>query len=298
RTLHGVAKGLQTPSDYLDFARIWNDDLGSHRDSGAMHVSVLDDHDHVSGEKIRFSTDAASEWQVVAGVALQLFTLGIPCIYYGTEQSLAGPVKAVRDQFLPDLNANTGTDRYLRETMFGPLHPRGDGRAGLAAGNAGLDPTLPGFGPFGTAGQHCFDPGAAAYVRLSALNAVRQQFPVLRSGRQYQRQVSNFQEPFAFPNPGELIAWSRILDDEEALCIVNGHGTARRGGDVLIDARLNRQPGAEFVVLANTEQSANPGFAGSHPTGQRLPVKFRDGTAFVEIRDIGPSEVVLLVNHP
>ncbi|MEO6785949.1 MAG: alpha-amylase family glycosyl hydrolase, partial [Chthoniobacteraceae bacterium] len=53
RTLHGVAKGLQTPSDYLDFARIWSDDLGSHRDSGAMHVSVLDDHDHVSGEKIR-----------------------------------------------------------------------------------------------------------------------------------------------------------------------------------------------------------------------------------------------------
>ena len=31
-----------------DFARIWDDDLGSHRDSGTRHVSVLDDHDHVS----------------------------------------------------------------------------------------------------------------------------------------------------------------------------------------------------------------------------------------------------------
>ena len=28
---------------------------------------------------------------------------------------------------------------------------------------------------------------------------------------------------------GELIAWSRILDDEEALCIVNGHGAEYRG---------------------------------------------------------------------
>ena len=298
RALHGVAKGLQAPNAYLDFAHIWNDDLGSHRDSGARHVSVLDDHDHVSGEKIRFSTDAASEWQVVAGVALQLFTLGIPCIYYGTEQSLAGPEKAVRDNFLPDFNAATGTDRFLRETMFGPLHPRGDGRAGLAPGDQGLDTGLPGFGPFGTAGQHCFDPGAPAYVRIAALTAARQTLPVLRAGRQYQRQISNFQQPFAFPGAGELIAWSRILDDEEAVCLVNGHGTARRGGDVLIDTRLNSKPGAELMVLANTEEAATRDFTGSHPVGQKLPVKFRGGTAFVEVRDLGPSEVLLLVNHP
>jgi glycosidase len=152
RVLHDVAKGFRAPVAYLDFARIWDDDLGSHRDSGTRHVSVLDDHDHVSGEKIRFSIDAASEWQVVAGVALQLFTLGIPCIYYGTEQSFAGPEKPVRDQFLPELNANTSTDRFLRETMFGPLHPRGDGRAGLPPGDAGRDTGLPGFGPFRTTG--------------------------------------------------------------------------------------------------------------------------------------------------
>jgi len=54
-------------------------------------VSVLDDHDHVYGEKIRFSSGASNDHQVVAGVAIQLFSLGIPCIYYGTEQSFAGP---------------------------------------------------------------------------------------------------------------------------------------------------------------------------------------------------------------
>jgi hypothetical protein len=61
-----------------------------HRDAGERHVSILDDHDHVSGPKIRFSTDAASDRQVVAGTALQLFSLGIPCTYYGSEQSFAG----------------------------------------------------------------------------------------------------------------------------------------------------------------------------------------------------------------
>ena len=52
------------------------------------------------GAKIRFSAEAATEHQVVAGVALQLFTLGIPCIYYGTEQAFAGPEPAER-AFLP-----------------------------------------------------------------------------------------------------------------------------------------------------------------------------------------------------
>jgi len=296
RTLHAVAKGMLAPEAYLHLSAVWADDLGSHRDAGTRHVSILDDHDHVSGEKLRFSTDAASDWQVVAGVALQLFTLGIPCIYYGTEQSLAGPEKAVRG-FLPDFRPDTRADEFLREAMFGPEHPRGAGRAGLAAGGAGLDPGLPGFGPFGTAGHHSFNPRAAAYVRIAALIGVRQRFPVLRSGRQYQRPISNFQAPFALPAAGELIAWSRILDDEEALCVVNGHGGARRGGDVLVDATLIGNAGAQFEVVANTEQVSTPGFAGSHPVGQRLPVNFRGGTAFVEIRDLGPSEVIVLVNR-
>jgi hypothetical protein len=65
----------------------------------------------------------------------------------------------------------------------------------------------------------------------------------------------------------------------------------------MVDAALNGHAGAQFEVVANTEQVATPGFGGSHPVGQRLPVKFRDGTAFVEIRDLGPSEVIVLVNR-
>jgi hypothetical protein len=103
--------------------------MGSHRNIGRRHVSILDDHDRVFGEKIRFSREAASEYQVIAGVALQLFTLGIPCIYAGTKQALAGPELSERKWLLD----SKGSDRYLREAMFGPWHPRQSGVAGLQA---------------------------------------------------------------------------------------------------------------------------------------------------------------------
>jgi glycosidase len=294
RTLHAVAKGLAPPADYFAMMAAWDAAFGSHRNAGELHVSILDDHDHVSGGKVRFSSDAASAHQVVAGIAIQLFALGIPCIYYGTEQGFAGPERSLRAQFLPDYGA--GPDKYLREAMFGPEHPRLSGRAGLQAGAGGLDPALPGFGPFGTAGAHCFDPGAPAYVRIGALIAVRARYPVLRYGRQYQRPLSNFGAPFALPPGGELIAWSRVLDDEEALCVVNGHGTAARGGQVVVDAGLNAGPGALFEVVASSAQAA--GGPAPHVVGQRLPVRFRDGTAFVQIDGLPPSEVLVLVNRP
>jgi hypothetical protein len=137
-------------------------------------VSVLDDHDHVFGEKIRFAFRAANDHQVVAGVAIQLFSLGIPCIYYGTEQSLSGQEPG-QEVFLPNFGSN---DTFLRETMFGPQHPRKSGLDGLATGSAGLDNSLPGFGAFGTTGAHCFDPTSPAYVRIAALIKVRKGFPV------------------------------------------------------------------------------------------------------------------------
>jgi hypothetical protein len=46
-----------------------------------------------------------------------------------------------------------------------------------------------------------------------------------------------------------------------------------------------------LTVVANTGTS--------HPIGSRLEVRrLADGTAFVEIRGMRPSEVLLLVNHP
>jgi hypothetical protein len=255
---------------------------------------VLDDHDHVYGEKLRFAARALNDHQSAAAMAIQLLTLGIPCLYYGTEQGFAGPEESER-QWLPGWGSH---DRYLREAMFGPRFPRAQGRAGVpGVGGDGLDHQLPGFGPFGTAGSHCFDPDYPLYLRTAAITAIRADFPVLRSGRQYLRPVSVFGEPFGSARAGELFGWSRILVDEEALCVVNPNGSGSRGADVLVDAELNL-PGSAFTVIMNSSE-AGGAVGTTHPIGSQLPVRLTgSGVAYVEIRDMGPSEALVLLNRP
>ena len=297
-SLNGVAKGLDAPSRYFNGFDPGHAVMGSHRSLGRRHVSILDDHDHVFGDKLRFSTVAdpdhkVADHQVAAGVILQLFTLGIPCIYYGTEQGLAGPEASER-MWLPDWGRS---DRYLREAMFGPAHPRKHGRDGLAPFPDGLDTSLPGFGPFGTAGRHCFNKTNPIYLRIAAACKARKRFPVLRCGRQYLRPIAESgAENFRDAGAGDLVAWSRILDDEEALCVVNANGCQERGARVLVDDGLN-PPGSAMTVVLNTAQKA--GISGPYQFGETFPVqRTADGTAFVEIHSLPAAEALVLMNHP
>jgi glycosidase len=282
--LHAVAKGLKDPYEYF---KGYSEEgiMGSHRSLGLAHISILDDHDHVFGEKLRFSSEACSDVQVVVGVAILMLTLGIPCVYYGTEQSFAGPEPENR-VWLPGWKEGPYNDRYLREAMFGPKHPRAQGAKGVTS----IDKNTPGFGPFGTAGYHCFNENSPAYVRIASIGDIRKKYPVLRYGRQYMRQTS-------ISGAGEIIAWSRILDDEEALCIANGHGMEYRGADVAVDSILCND---SMTVILNTEQAADPdGYTGSHQVGSTVPVKrTENGNAYVEIRNVPPSGILILANHP
>jgi hypothetical protein len=293
--LRDLARGLADPARYFSSFEAGSAPLGSHRNLGDKLMSVLDDHDHVYGEKLRFAARASNDHQAITATAVQLLTLGIPCLYYGTEQGFAGPEEA-EQHWLPGWG---GHDRYLREAMFGPRFPRAHGRAGVPGlgGGDGLDHELPGFGPCGTAGAHCFDPAHPLYLRIAAITAVRANFPVLRSGRQYLRQVSVFGDTFGAARPGELFGWSRILVDEEALCAVNPNGLASRGADVLVDAQLN-PPGSEFTVIMNSAEAAGA-VGATHPVSSQVPVRrAASGAAYVEIRDMGASEALVLVNRP
>ena len=292
--LNQVAKGLAHPDNYFAGFDLGNAVMGSHRAIGEKHVSVLDDHDHVFGEKLRFSTKAASEHQVAAGVGIQLCTLGIPCIYYGTEQSLGGPEPSER-VWLPRFGS---TDRYLRESLFGAAHPLKSGRDGLPGAPDRFDTELPGFGPFGTAGQHCFDTSSPAYKRIQCLTQARAAFPALRLGRQYLRPVAFLGRPFTVYPGGEIIAWSRILHDEEVIVVLNPHGTETRGADVLIDAPLNPE-GDTMTVVASTEETGHTHYPGPNKTGStRIVRNDGKGIHYIEIREVGPSEMIILVNRP
>ena len=158
--LTDVAKGLRPASDYFRAFDEASQGFESHRAFGDRHVSIVDDHDHVFGRKLRFSAEipdasAVKERQIVAATAIQLFALGIPCIYYGSEQAFAGPA-ASQLQFLVE-HGWGGNDRYLREAMFGPAHPRAPHSEDLDTQVLERDETLPGFGPFGTFDTHAFD---------------------------------------------------------------------------------------------------------------------------------------------
>lgn len=286
--LCNVAKGLQEAKSYVGTAPDeWNPALGSSRLSAERYVTVLNDHDHVYGAKLRFSANASSNYQIVAGVAIQLLSLGVPCIYYGSEQAFAGP-ESSEVKWLPDYGSS---DCYLRETMFGAEHPKASGKMGLSD----YDNNLPGFGAFGTVGYHCFNQKHPAFIRIKHLIEISKKYVALSYGREYLRQISNFGYNFTDSKGGEIIAWSRILDDEEILCIVNSNGNDRRGGDVKVDANISLTY-PNFYIIANTEEVAGANNK-VNAIESVLKVKHKpDGIAYLEIRDIGPSEVIVLTN--
>ena len=282
-TIVRVGKGMASGSDFFSgFA--FAEGMGSHRNWGSRHLSIANDHDHVFGDKIRLAADASNDHQGVVPSAIQLFTLGIPCLYYGTEQGLASGAEADQRQWLSGWKSS---DTYLREAMFGPEHPLASGWKGT---QREVDAALPGFGPHGTTGHHVFNPNHPIYLRIAQLAKIRQTYKALRKGRQYPREISFLGNPFGLPGTGELIAWSRLFDDQEILVVVNPHGTQGRSGKVIVDGGLSR---AGLRVVANTDPAAGP-----LAVGARLGVQTFDGWSFVDLTVglIGPSEVLVLVN--
>lgn len=218
-SLSDMVKGLQSPGNFFDLYR-GHDTLGSHRETGRFHVSILDDHDMIGRARQRFAahndTDSSS-LQVAHAVGTQLTTLGVPCVYYGTEQAFDGNLGRHDETIEPaDAYGNMHfADRYIRESMFGGT-----------------------FGAFETSGCHFFNENHPAYLRIAAIAGVRKQQNqiglTLRRGRQYQRETSFLDRPFSLPDKGELIAWSRLLYDQEVLMVLNTHGTESRGAYITV----------------------------------------------------------------
>ncbi|MBM7865778.1 alpha-amylase [Heliobacterium gestii] len=270
RRLAGMVKGL---SDAADYFRQYggHDILGGHRETGRYHVNILDDHDMVGREgKHRFAAhNDIPEWfsQVAHAVGVQLTTLGIPCIYYGTEQAFDG----TQDRHDPTLEPWGGEDRYIREAMFG-----GE------------------FGAFETKGCHFFNVDHPTYLRIAAIARVRNRRDAigltLRRGRQYLRETSLFDDPFALRGRGELVAWSRILFDREVLVALNTHGTEGRGAWVLVDPILH-PAGSALTYLYRSDWS--DGELKNPPKDQVEKVSLQHGQGAVRI-DLPPAGMAIL----
>ena len=189
---------------------------------------------------------------------------------------------------MPDFGNN---DTLLRECLFGPLHPRA---AGFAGTTGAFDSSLPGFGAHGTAGAHVFDTGHPAFRRIKALIATRKALRPLRRGRQYRRTTAISGDSFAFQGAGELLAWSRLLNEQEIIMVVNPNGAAGRGYRVELDRQL-RRPGSTVRVFCDTSRLGAAG-ADALGGGAVLPVQaLGNDRVFVEVGVLGASEVMVLV---
>ena len=182
--------GYGEPADYFSIFRNWVlDDQSLHRWYRNSVVTLVDDHDQVrkGAAKSRFCGDSRSRDFAFNVVATQLTTMGIPCIYYGTEQSFDSGGR------------QSGFDLVLRENMFG-------GR----------------FGGKCTQERHFFDEEAPLYKALAGLIDLREQLLPLRRGRQMLHEISGDGSGFGVPRLlGErmrsIVAWSRLFVDQEVL---------------------------------------------------------------------------------
>lgn len=269
--LAGMVKGLVHPREFFHLFE-QNRLMLSYRQLGRFVVTVVDDHDMSSRPvKERFTAggDAAHIYHQVAHVAgVQLTTPGIPAIYYGTEQAFDGS-ESNHDYSIE--SKRFAEDRYVRESMFG-----GD------------------FGAFRTKGCHFFNRSHPTYLRIAAIAKIRNRPDLigktLRRGHLYLRETSYFNYPFAINGPGELVAWSQILFENEVLMALNTHSWEQRGAEITVDLSLHPdQSTMTFLYRSDwsDEELKNP------PLDQIMTVKQIGGRATIRL-DLPPSGMVIL----
>ena len=226
--LEYLVKGYRNPSDYFNLFR---NSLLVEKESHIWFrnkvVTTFDDHDQVrkGNSKARFCHDetpgAQNHKALLNVVALNATTMGIPCIYYGTEQFF---------------NGHGDNDRYLREAMFG-----GE------------------FGAFESRGRHFFNEEGYVYQELSKILQIRREKIPLRRGRQYLRPISGDGIHFGLPvmmghEIRSIVPWSRIFNDREMLLAVNTDIHRPLSAWVTIDNTLN-QEGEHLKCLYSSDES-------------------------------------------
>jgi glycosidase len=199
--LEWVIKGLANPYELRARYDSFRDIYADHGQAGQYFVTFLDNHDQIGrNPRGRFLYNNDFTEQVMLAMGYLLTSLGIPCIYYGTEQGF---------------NGGGDHDKYIRECMFGGK-----------------------WGAFNTTGRHFFNPDNPFYRQISKFTSLRQSEPALRYGRQYFREISGNGLDFGFPVDGRCtLAYSRILDDTEILIAMNLDAVPRNDF-ITVDARL------------------------------------------------------------
>ena len=224
--LEYLVKGYRNPEDYFNLFR--NSILvqkNSHVWFRDRVVTTFDDHDQVrkGQNKARFCHNEPGQQdnhRVLLNVlAFNVMTMGIPCIYYGSEQCFDG---------------HGDNDRYIREAMFG--------------GN---------FGAFESRNRHFFNENGWVFQEFSKILKIRKENTTIRRGRQYLREISgdgfNFGLPRMFGGQiRSIIPWSRIHSKNEVLLAMNTDYYNAKTAWVTVDYGLH-QVGDTLECIYSTD---------------------------------------------
>ncbi|MFO0870131.1 MAG: alpha-amylase family glycosyl hydrolase [Pirellulales bacterium] len=141
--------------------------------------------------------------------------------------------------------------------------------------------------------QPPFDPAHPFYRTIARLTALRNAQPALRYGRQYFRPLSGDGVHFGIsPFPAGVLAYSRILNDQEVLVVANTQVDREFRGEVLVDASLHPAGAACDLLFSNQSTPTLP-----------TPVQ-RKSAGAVEIHESGgglghgPASTVGVVLRP
>ena len=208
--LEEVIKGFKSPEElrarYEHFNRFYRD----YSEAGRYFVTFVDNHDQMARPFRRFM-NGVSDWkQAVLAIGYLLCNMGIPCVYYGTEQGFDG---------------GGDSDLYVREAMFGGA-----------------------WGAFDTAGVHFFNPDHPIYRNIAKIAKIRAAEKTLRYGREYFREISGDAEHFGHPIDGHCtLAFARVFDVESMIVCMN-LDMEKRNDAIAVDSRLN-PPGRKLRDL-------------------------------------------------
>lgn len=218
--LEQVAKGLADPALYFNLFS--NSPLDEEEERWYRNnvIVMFDDHDMVAQPcyKQRFAAEENTAPLLRNALFLNIFSVGIPCIYYGSEQAFDGQGEE---------------DKFIREAMFGSD-----------------------YGAFRSRGRHFFNPDHEVYRAVAEFTGLRRKYSVLRYGRQYLRQQLAEDNQLVWPTAnGEgrydgVTAWSRILSSCECVLAINNSLEHDRSVKILVDAGLNPEKTAFRCLLS------------------------------------------------
>ncbi|MBV8781876.1 MAG: hypothetical protein JO353_10800, partial [Phycisphaerae bacterium] len=234
--LADVIKSFQPPTVLRERYERFRGFYRDFSEAGRYFVTFIDNHDQMSHPYYRFMSGVDDPKQGCLANAFLLCNMGVPCIYYGSEQGFDGGGK---------------NEVWVREAMFGGK-----------------------WGAFNTQGMHFFNPDHPIYQMISKVTRIRAGEPTLRYGRIYFREISGDGEHFGHPVDGNCtLAFARVLDATEIVVAMN-LTTAHRDDCVYTDSHVN-PPDTPLVDLLSGRIFTVEG-KGKATAFVRLPLEGRE----------------------